>query len=48
MRYDAVVFDLLTVLLDSWSLWNDVAGSAEAGLAWRRRYLLKSHRPAAA
>jgi 2-haloacid dehalogenase len=38
-RYDAVVFDLLTALLDSWSLWNAVAGSADAGLRWRRRYL---------
>ena len=39
MKYDAVVFDLLTALLDSWTLWNDVAGSPEAGLKWRRRYL---------
>lgn len=39
MRYDAVVFDLLTALLDSWTLWNDVAGSAEAGRRWRGRYL---------
>lgn len=39
MRYDAVVFDLLTALLDSWTLWNDVAGSPDAGLKWRRRYL---------
>ena len=39
MRYDAVIFDLLTALLDSWTLWNDVAGSAEAGMKWRRRYL---------
>lgn len=38
-KYRAVAFDLLTALLDSWSLWNEVAGSAEAGLAWRRRYL---------
>jgi 2-haloalkanoic acid dehalogenase type II len=38
-RYDAVAFDLLTALLDSWTLWNGVAGSAEAGLCWRRRYL---------
>lgn len=38
-RYDAVVFDLLTALIDSWTLWNDVAGSEVAGLAWRRRYL---------
>jgi 2-haloalkanoic acid dehalogenase type II len=38
-RYDAVVFDLLTALVDSWSLWNAVAGSAEDGLDWRRHYL---------
>jgi 2-haloalkanoic acid dehalogenase type II len=38
-RYDAVVFDLLTALLDSWTLWNTVAGSSEDGLKWRRRYL---------
>jgi 2-haloalkanoic acid dehalogenase type II len=38
-RYDAVVFDLLTALIDSWTLWNDVAGSVQAGLRWRRRYL---------
>lgn len=38
-RYDAVVFDLLTALIDSWTLWNDVAQSEAAGLAWRRRYL---------
>ncbi len=39
MAYAAVVFDLLTALLDSWSLWDDVAGSAELGRRWRRRYL---------
>ena len=39
MKYDAVVFDLLTALIDSWTLWNDVAGSAEDGMKWRRRYL---------
>jgi 2-haloacid dehalogenase len=38
-RYDAVVFDLLTALIDSWTLWNEVAGSAEAVLRWRSRYL---------
>jgi 2-haloalkanoic acid dehalogenase type II len=37
--YDAVVFDLLTALLDSWTLWNAVAGSDEDGLAWRKKYL---------
>ena len=31
-RYDAVLFDLLTALLDSWSLWNAVAGGPEAGV----------------
>ena len=39
MKYDAVVFDLLTALIDSWTLWNDVAGSADKGMKWRRRYL---------
>jgi 2-haloalkanoic acid dehalogenase type II len=39
LKYDAVVFDLLTALLDSWTLWNEVAGSADAGMKWRRRYL---------
>jgi len=38
-RYDAVLFDLLTALLDSWTLWNDVAGDAEAGQRWRAEYL---------
>jgi 2-haloacid dehalogenase len=39
MKYDAVVFDLLTALIDSWTLWNNVAGSADDGMKWRRRYL---------
>lgn len=38
-RYDAVVFDLLTALLNSWKLWNSAAGSEEAGLRWRKAYL---------
>jgi 2-haloacid dehalogenase len=37
--FDAVVFDLLTALIDSWTLWNRVAGSAERGFLWRRKYL---------
>jgi len=37
--YDAVVFDLLTALLNSWKLWNSAAGSEEAGLRWRKAYL---------
>jgi hypothetical protein len=39
VKYDAVIFVLLTALIDSWSLWNDVAGSASEGMTWRRRYL---------
>src|SRR3954464_9506505 len=39
VRYDAVVFDLLTALIDSWTLWNAVAGSEQDGMKWRRRYL---------
>jgi len=39
VKYRAVVFDLLTALLDSWTLWHAVAGSQEAGMRWRRRYL---------
>lgn len=38
-KYSAVMFDLLTALLNSWSLWNEVAGSEEVGVAWRTRYL---------
>lgn len=37
--YDAVIFDLLSGLIDSWTLWNTVAGSAEVGLRWRQAYL---------
>lgn len=38
-RYDAVLFDLLTALLDSWTVWNRVAGSEEGGRRWRAEYL---------
>lgn len=38
-KYDAVLFDLLTALLDSWTVWADVAGSAEVGRRWRDEYL---------
>jgi 2-haloacid dehalogenase len=43
-RYDAVLFDLLTALLDSWSLWNAVAGSEQAGRRWRAAYLAITYR----
>ncbi|WP_347557700.1 HAD-IA family hydrolase [Robbsia sp. KACC 23696] len=35
----AVLFDLLTALLDSWTLWNQAAGSEQAGRTWRAEYL---------
>jgi len=38
-RYDAVLFDLLTALVDSWALWNKVAGNAVDGQRWRIAYL---------
>ena len=34
MRYDAIGFDLLTALLDSWSVWSDAAGGRELGMKW--------------
>jgi 2-haloalkanoic acid dehalogenase type II len=43
-RYDVVLFDLLTALLDSWSLWNAVAGSEQAGRRWRAAYLEITYR----
>jgi hypothetical protein len=30
-RFDATVLDLLTTLIDSWSLWNSVVGSDPKG-----------------
>ena len=35
----AVLFDLLTALLDSWTVWNAAAGSEAAGRDWRAEYL---------
>lgn len=34
-RFKAILFDLLTALIDSWSLWIDVAGDEETGREWR-------------
>ena len=42
-KFDAVLFDLLTALLDSWALWNDVAGSEEDGRKWRAAYLRRTY-----
>jgi 2-haloacid dehalogenase len=38
-KTNAVLFDLLTTLLDSWSVWNRAAGAEHAGRAWRAEYL---------
>jgi 2-haloacid dehalogenase len=38
-KYKGVLFDLLTGLLDSWTVWNRVAGSEAAGRKWRAAYL---------
>jgi 2-haloacid dehalogenase len=46
-RYDAVLFDLLTALVDSWTLWNRVAGNAEDGRRWRAAYLRNTYRAGA-
>jgi 2-haloalkanoic acid dehalogenase type II len=45
--YDAVLFDLLTALLDSWSLWNSVAGNPADGRNWRAAYLRATYRAGA-
>jgi 2-haloacid dehalogenase len=42
-RFDAVLFDLLTALLDSWTMWNDVAGNEEDGRKWRAAYLRRTY-----
>ena len=42
-RYAAVLFDLLTGLLDSWSLWDSVAGNEETGRRWRTAYLRRTY-----
>jgi 2-haloacid dehalogenase len=35
VQVGAVAFDLLTALIDSWTLWCDVAGDESLGWAWR-------------
>jgi 2-haloalkanoic acid dehalogenase type II len=42
-RYDAVLFDLLTALLDSWTLWSAVAGGETSGLRWRAAYFRRTY-----
>ena len=38
-RPRVILFDLLSALLDSWSLWDDIAGGREQGRHWRMEYL---------
>lgn len=33
-RYDAIGFDLLTALLSTWPLWEEIAGDAATGQRW--------------
>jgi 2-haloalkanoic acid dehalogenase type II len=42
-KYDAVAFDLLTALLDSWTLWESVAGSRDKAMSWRAAYLQSTY-----
>jgi 2-haloacid dehalogenase len=42
-RYEAVLFDLLTALVDSWTLWNKVAGNPQDGKRWRAAYLRNTY-----
>jgi 2-haloacid dehalogenase len=42
-KYKAVLFDLLTALLDSWTVWNKIAGDEAAGAAWRKAYLNRTY-----
>lgn len=39
----AVLFDLLSALIDSWSLWDDIAGGEAPGRTWRMEYLRRTY-----
>jgi 2-haloalkanoic acid dehalogenase type II len=41
--YRAILFDLLTALLDSWSVWDAAAGGTSAGRRWRAAYLRRTY-----
>ena len=42
-RVKAVLFDLLTALIDSWTLWDAVAGNEADGRRWRAAYLRRTY-----
>lgn len=46
-RSTVVLFDLLSALLDSWTLWDAIAGSEERGRVWRLEYLRRTYRTGA-
>jgi 2-haloacid dehalogenase len=39
VTYNAICCDLLTALVDSWSLWEAAAGNSELGTRWRQASL---------
>jgi 2-haloacid dehalogenase len=43
LQYLAVMFDLLTALLDSWTLWANIAGDDATAKKWRLKYLQLTH-----
>ena len=42
-EFDAFLFDLLTALLDSRTLWDAVAGGESEGRSWRAAYLRRTY-----
>jgi 2-haloacid dehalogenase len=42
-RYEAVLFDLLSALIDSWSLFNAIAGGEKQGGTWRKAFLRRAY-----
>ena len=42
-KYQAILFDLLTALLDSWRVWDVTAGSEATGRRWRAEYLQRTY-----
>jgi 2-haloacid dehalogenase len=46
IRPHAILFDLLTGLIDSWTLWESVAGAVD-GRRWREAYLRNTYAEAA-
>lgn len=43
MAARVLLFDLLSALLDSWSLWDDIAGGRGPGRRWRMEYLRRTY-----